>query len=333
MCQSLAGPVVDDLVSREALRALEPAGLEASLAAIAEVERERAEGSRHWQLRRERARYEVERAARQYQAVEPENRLVARELERRWEESLKAQRQLEEEHERWQRTAPGRLSTADEEAIRSLAADLPTVWRAGTTTAAERQRAARLLLDGVRVTVDKASERVEVELRWAGGLVQRHTLSRPVKRYDLQSDDPVLVEWLQRLCAERLSSAAIAERLNAEGFRPPKRTDHFTGSIVQRLTSRLGLTRRQRHGIPVGLGRDEYRPAALARRLGISRDTVKRWVRVGWLTVRRDADGHHVIWANAAELRRLRELHRLPRTWATKERRDGLKQPKPRPER
>ena len=333
LCQSLAGPVVDDLVGREILTALEPAGLEASLAAIAEVERERAEGSRHWQLRRERARYEVERAARQYQAVEPENRLVARELERRWEESLKVQRQLEEEYERWQRTAPSRLSTADEEAIRSLAADLPTVWRAGTTTAAERQRVARLLLDGVRVTVDKTSERVEVELRWAGGLVRRHTLSRPVKRYDLQSDYPQLVERLQRLCAERLSSAEIAERLNAEGFRPPKRTDHFTGSIVQRLTSRLGLTRRQRHGSPVGLGRDEYRPAALARRLGISRDTVKRWVRVGWLTVRRDADGHHVIWADTAELRRLRELHRLPRTWATKERLDELKQPKPRPER
>ena len=279
------------------------------------------------------ARYEVERAARQYQAVEPENRLVARELERRWEESLKAQRQLEEEYERWQRTAPGRLSTADEEAIRSLAADLPTVWRAATTTAAERQRAARLLLDGVKVTVNKTSEHVAVELRWAGGLVRRHTLSRPVKRYDLQSDYPLLVERLQRLCAERLSSAAIAERLNAEGFRPPKRTDHFTGSIVQRLTSRLGLTRRQRHGSAVGLSRDEYRPAGLARRLGISRDTVKRWVRVGWLTVRRDADGHHVIWADAAELRRLGELYRLPRTWATKERLEELKQPKPRPER
>ena len=259
LCQSLAGPVVDDLVGREILGALEPAGLEASLAAIAEVERERAEGSRHWQLRRERARYEVERAARQYQAVEPENRLVARELERRWEESLKVQRQLEEEYERWQRTAPGRLSTADEEAIRSLAADLPTVWRAGTTTAAERQRPARLLLDGVRRHGGQGQRAVEVELAWAGGLVRRHTLSRPVKRYDLQSDYPRLVERLRALCAERLSSAAIAERLNAEGFRPPKRTDRFTGSIVQRLTSRLGLMRRQRHGSPAGLGRDEYR--------------------------------------------------------------------------
>ncbi len=101
--------------------------------------------------------------------------------------------------------------------------------------------------------------------------------------------------------------------------------------MVQRLTSHLGLMRRQRHGSPAGLARDEYRPAGLARRLGISRDTVRRWLRAGWLTVRRDDDGHHVIWADAGELRRLRELHQLPRTWANKDRLAELKKPKPRP--
>ena len=197
------------------------------------VERERAELARHWQLRRERAGYEAERAARQYQACEPENRLVGRELERRWEEALKAQRQLEDEYERWQRTAPGRLSPDDERAIRSLAADLPAVWRAATTTPAERQRIARLLIEQVSVAVDKASERVDVELRWVGGPVESHTLSRPVRRYDLQSDYPRLVERLRACAAEGLSSAAIAERLNAEGFRPPKRADRFTGEMVR----------------------------------------------------------------------------------------------------
>jgi hypothetical protein len=65
----------------------------------------------------------------------------------------------------------------------------------------------------------------------------------------------------------------------------------------------------------------------------MSRDTVRRWLRAGWLTARRDAEGHHVIWADAAERRRLRELHRLPRTWANKGRLAELKKPKRRPER
>jgi DNA invertase Pin-like site-specific DNA recombinase len=331
LCQGVSGLLIDELVRGQILAAVEPAALEASLAAVAEVERERSELSRHWQLRRERARYEVDRAARQYQACEPENRLVGRELERRWEEAMKLGRQVEDEYERWQRCAPGRLSADDERAIRSLAADLPAVWQAATTTPAERQRIARLLIEHVSVTVDKASERVDAELHWVGGLAESHTLGRPVTRYDLQSDYPRLVERLRALCDERLSSAAIAERLNVEGFRPPKRTIRFTGSMVLRLTSQLGLGRRERHGSPVGLGRDEYRPMGLARRLGMSRDTVRRWLRAGWLSVRRDAEGHHVIWADAADLRRLRELHRLPRTWANKGRLAELKKPTSRP--
>src|SRR3954466_7722866 len=126
--------------------AVERAALEASLAAVAGVERERAELARHWQLRRERAACEADRAARQFQACEPGNRLVGRELERRWEETLRSRRQLEDEYERWQRTAPGRLSPGDERAIRSLAGDLPAVWRAATTAggeAADRQAPGR----------------------------------------------------------------------------------------------------------------------------------------------------------------------------------------------
>jgi DNA invertase Pin-like site-specific DNA recombinase len=333
LCQSLSGQKLDELVAGQVLAAVAPAALEASLAAEAAVEQERAALLQHWQLRRERARYEAERAGRQFHACEPENRLVARELERRWEEALRQQRQLEEEFERWQRAVPARLSPADRDAIRALAADLPAVWQAATTTPADRQRIARLLLERVVVTVDKNSERVDVALHWAGGLVAAHTLARPVRRYDQQADYPRLVQRLRELSKQRLGAAAIAARLNAEGFRPPKRTDHFTRVMVLRLLTQLGLSRRPPHGSRAGLGRHEYRPTGLARRLGIGRDTVRRWLRVGWVNVRRDADGHCILWADADELRRLRELHRLPRTWANKARLAELQKPKQPPAR
>jgi DNA invertase Pin-like site-specific DNA recombinase len=331
LCQGVSARVLDDLVAGQLLAAVEPAALEASLAAVAEVEQERAALARQWQLRRERARTEAERAARQFHLCEPENRLVARTLERRWEEALHQQRQVEEEFERWQRAAPAQLSAADRAAVRALAADLPAVWHAATTTPADRQRVARLLLDRIDVTVDKESERVAVVLHWVGGLVREHTLSRPVRRYDQQADYPRLVERLRAWAAELRTAADMAARLNAEGFRPPKRVARFTADMAGRLLSQLGLQRRPPHGSTVGLGPDEYRPAGLARRVGLCRDTVRRWLRAGWLTVRRDADGHHVIWADADELRRLRELHDLPRTWANKTRLAELKKPKPRP--
>ena len=333
LCQSLSGQCLDDLVADQILAAVEPAALQASLAAVADVERERAELLKQWNLRLERARYEVERACRQYQACEPENRLVARELERRWEEALRQQRQLEEEFETWQRTAPSQLSAQQQEAIRVLATDLPGLWQAKTTTPQERQRMVRLLLERATVVVDKESERVDVELHWLGGHLSRHTLKRPVSRYDQQADWPRLKRRLKELCGSKLSAAEIARRLNDEGFRPPKRTDHFTGSMVQRLTTQQGLKRRRRHGSTSGLGQDEYRPAGLAAKLGVKRDTVRRWMRVDWVNVRKDDEGHHIIWADADELQRLRQLHELPRTWANKARLAELKKPKQRPAR
>jgi DNA invertase Pin-like site-specific DNA recombinase len=334
LCQGLSNAsTLEDLIAGQLLAAVEPAALEASLAAVAGVERQRAELARQWQLRRERAAIAVDRAARQYQACEPENRLVARELERRWEEALKQQRQLDDEYDRFVRSAPAELSDKALSSIRALAADLPAVWSAATTTPADRQRIARLLLERIVVTVDRTSERVDVELHWVGGAVRSHTLTRPVSRYGHQSNYPRLVARLRELCAGRLNSSAIAERLNAEGFCPPKRTTRFSGEMVRRLTAHLGLARRARHGSSTGLGPDEYRPMGLARRLGISRDTVRRWLRTGWVTARRDEEGHRVIWADASELRRLRELHQLPRTWANKARLAKLKKPKPRPAR
>lgn len=313
------------------LAAVAPASLEASLAAVAGVEEERAALTRQWHLKRERVAFEVDRAARQSHACEPENRLVGHALEQLWEQTLGRQRQLEEEFERSQRSAPARLSESAASVIRALARDLPRVWSAPTTTAADRQRIARFLLERVVITVDKASERVEVVLHWFGGCFQSRTLVRPVTRYSTQSDFSRMVERLRELCRTRETSRAIAERLNADGFQPPKRTSKFTASMIARLTSHLGFSRRQRPGSMSDLAADEYRPIGLARHLALSRDTIRRWMRAGWLNARREAEGHHILWADAEELKRLRELSALPRTRANKPRLAVLKQPKRRP--
>ena len=258
LCQGLSNAsTLEGLVARQLLAAVEPAALEASLAAVAGGERQRAELTRQWQLRRERAALDVDRAARQYRACEPENRLVARELDRRWEEALKQQRQLDDAYARFVRSAPAELSEQALSSIRALAADLPAVWSASTTTPADRQRIARPLLERVVVTVDKASERVDVVLHWIGGAVRAHTITRPVTRCGQQSDYPRLVARLRELCTGRDNAAEIAERLNAEGFCPPKRAKRFTGEMVRRLTAELGLARRPRHGRTTGLGPDE----------------------------------------------------------------------------
>src|SRR5713226_5343331 len=152
-CQHLVGPCLDTFVSQQVLLALEPAALELSLTATERVEQERAELDRLWQQRRERAAYEVERAARQYQVVEPEHRLVARTLEHAWEEKLAAQQQLEEEYHRFVRQQPRVLSDAEREAIRRLTTDIPALWAAPTTTVADREEIIRQVVERVIVDV------------------------------------------------------------------------------------------------------------------------------------------------------------------------------------
>lgn len=163
--------------------------------------------------------------------------------------------------------------------------------------------------------------------------MRSHTITRPVGRYSQYSDYPRLVARLREWCTGRRNSAEIAQQLNAEGFRPLKRTKQFTSEMVRRLTVHLGFLRRQRHGSTTGLEPEDYRPMGLARCLGIGRETVRRWLSVGWLNVRRDQEGHHLIWADASELHRLGELYDLPRTWANKKRLAKLKKPTQRPAR
>jgi DNA invertase Pin-like site-specific DNA recombinase len=333
-CLQLAAGPLDAFVSRQVLRALEPAALELSLQAGADLERERERLARHWQQRRERAAYEVGRAARQYQAVEPENRLVARTLEQLWEQALLGQRQLEEAYDRFQREQPRELTATDREAIRSLAGDLPGLWAAPTTTPADRQAVVRHLLERVVVDVQGTSEVVEVTLHWAGGLLSHSHIRRPVARYDQLRDYEPLVEHVVELRRAAFTAAQIAAQLNREGFHPPNRRTTFTPGMVRQLLCRRGLTgSRPRAATPDRvLGKDEWWVNPLAEKLAVAPSTVNRWLHRGWLHGRRlpGAGGQWVAWADEAEVERLRRLRAYRRGRDERHYPTDLTTPKPR---
>jgi exonuclease VII large subunit len=125
MCLSIVGPALDRFVEARALEALAPASLDLALEAAGNVAEERRRLDRNWKQRLERAQYEADRAARRYHCVEPENRLVARQVESEWEAQLAEQRQLEEQYRRFERDHPSGLTDLEREAIRRLSADIP----------------------------------------------------------------------------------------------------------------------------------------------------------------------------------------------------------------
>lgn len=319
-CQSLSGASLESFVVERLLQAVYPASLELSLAASEDIERERKQLDDHWQQRLTRSRYEVEQARRQYAAVDPEHRLVARELERRWDEALRTQEQLQADYTRFQQECPKQLSPDERKQILALSEDLPALWLAATTTPEDRQTVARLLLEQVTVTVEANTDRVDVELRWAGGFISRHLLSRPVQTYEQLSNYEELMARINGLRAQRKTLSEIAAALNAEGFHPPKRSPRFTPAILSCFLRDRGV---RSGSLPRSvtdeqhLRANEWWLADLAAKLSMPIATLHRWQRVGWVASRKvtAAGGRWAIYADADEMLRLRRLRDAPRGW------------------
>jgi len=315
-CQQVAGSCVDGYVTGLLLAAMAPAALEVSLAAAGQAEAQRAQVDRIWRQRLERAEFAVGRARRQYQLAEPENRLVVRQLEKDWEAALAERQRLGEEYDRFTAARPRRLTAAERQQIQALAADLPAVWNAPTTTGADRKQLIRHLIEQVRITVLGASEKVDVEVTWVGGHRTAAQITRPVACLTQLSYYPQLAARARELAADGCTTAQIAERLNAEGFRPPKRIPAFTPNAVTDLLRALGIHRSQ---VPARRNRPapaqhEWWLRDLADHLGMSAITLDAWVRRGWATgYLHPAIKRTVVRAGPAEVERLRALHHVPR--------------------
>ena len=337
VCQGLAGGVLDELVAEQVLTALKPAALELDLVAGDDLERERARLHQDRRQELERARYEAERAFRQYDAVEPGNRLVVRELERRWEEALTERRRLDEEYARFSRDQPRGLSAGEREQIRAWARNLPALWHAATTAAADRQRIVRLLVQEVVVTVRGESEWVEVTIHWAGGFRSNHELVRPVQRYQQMAGFDGLMSRIDELREAGRTLTEVAEQLNREGFHPPKRSARFTSAILAGLLAKRGRTGPRPRVVaePGVLGEHEWLLTDLARELAMPPATLHRWVRVGWVHARKlpTPGGQWAIWADSEELGRMSQLRTCPHDWSNEQMFVQLTKPKARDDR
>jgi hypothetical protein len=299
-----------------------------SLQAATDIKRERERLHEHWRQRLERAQYESDRAERQYQSVEPENRLVARTLEQRWEESLQQERQLREEYHRFLAETPANLSDTDVERIRALSQNISALWHAPDTTAQERKAIVRCLVDQVVVHVEPHSEYVDVTIHWHGGFKSQHQVVRPVRCYSQLRDYDLLVARIKALHQQGKSVPAIAEQLNLEGFTTPSRRTVFsTGTlapIMKRLRLRGELSRSDL------LGPDEWWIRDLATELKVPIHKVYYWATHGWIHARKAPSGKHwILWADDDELKRLEKL-KLQRNSHTAQRNPELTTPKAR---
>jgi hypothetical protein len=282
-CQEVRGDVVDEAVAGAFLEAMQPAQLEISLATLSQIEARARQIDHQWEEQIERAQYEADLARRRLMAVEPEHRLVARTLEREWNEKLAQLERLRREAERRPPAAAGLATGAERAQILALAQDLPAVWHAETTHPGERKQLLRCLIRDVTLT--RGETAIRVGIRWQTGACTTLEVPRPPHGYALYRTDPAVVQRIRELAAAH-TDREIAAVLNQEGY-TTGRGNPFTWRQARHVRVSRGIARecpevgRGCGDQPRGDGR--YSAPAAARRLGVDLTTVHDWCRSGRL--------------------------------------------------
>lgn len=280
-CQSIGGRGIDHAVAEAFLEAVSPASLNVHLQALERIQLEQDVALRPLELQLERARYESDRAYRQYDAVEPENRLVARTLERQWNESLKRVREIEAYLGERRKGLEQRFSKIEIEQIRNLAYDLPAVWN--TATNKDRKRLLKAAVEEVLLTRNDAD--ITVKIVWAGGAVTEKMvhLPKPGKERATSLD---VVELVRRL-AEKFTDDQIARVLIRQGRQTPTGLPYDRHKVAN-LRRTYGIPRYEE---PKDEQPDSYTAQQASQILRVSIPTIHNWLNAGFIKGRQVSKG------------------------------------------
>jgi DNA invertase Pin-like site-specific DNA recombinase len=272
-CQSMAGVGIDQAIGALVFEALTPVSLEMSVAVQQEIHGRLEQADRLRQQHVQRARYEADLARQRYVQVDPQNRLVADELEADWNRKLQQLANAQQDYERGRQIDRARLDDTTRARIVALATDVPALWSDPATAPRERKRIVRLLIEDV--TALKSETQIALHVRFKGGATRTLTLAAP-RRENAHVAAEIDALLNDHTCAE------IARLLNARGLRTSRGQRPFDGDRVDYLRRAYGLKSRY----------DRLRQAGaltlseVAGKLGVSIHTVKLWRRSGRLPVR-----------------------------------------------
>ena len=295
-CISFGGMRINREVGAEVITRLQPLGIEAALAAQTSQRRSSDDKRHQVELALERARYEVTRARRQYDSVDPDNRLVAAELEKRWNERLTLVRTLESELDELTASPATELTPADRERLMTLGGDLQRAWWSAGVTSETKKRIVRTLIDEIIVrVVDNA---LDLVIRWHGG---DHSALKVKKNRSGQHRWAAEGETIDlvRVLARQMPDKAIASVLNRVG-KTTGRGNGWTQSRVCSLRSHNGIAT-YRDGERRARGEVTLDEAAVA--LSVSPSTVRRLIYDGQLSANQLCKGAPWI-IRAADLER-----------------------------
>ena len=289
-CQRVGGRRLHETVLAELLAALAPACLAATVQAMSDTEAQFRQNLAVFERALERARFEAGRALRQYDNVEPENRLVARTLEAVLEDKLTAVRTAENQLAAQQARRPVTLTEQETDWITTAGADLRAIFQAPATTNAQRKELIRAVITEVTVTVqdnggDDTARTCQVQIIWQGGASTRLQMPVPASGHHCRVTSEDTLDLIRRL-ASRYDDTTIAQILSQQNRRTATGLP-FRKTHVRALRARHGIPGYQAPPGNVTPGCQDAAVVSIteaARQLGVSTATIYRWLRDGFVT-------------------------------------------------
>ena len=287
-CQRVTGACINDAIGELLVREMNPMALEMAIDVQRELQLrvEQADRLRYREV--ERARYEADAARRRYLRVDPDNRLVADELEAIWNDKLRAVKAAQQEYERRRRHDGHVIDDAQRERIWSLATDFPRLWKAATASDRDRKRMIRLIVEDVTLVREHALIRVHVRFR--GGKTESLEVTPPPNSWQRRLTSPEAVAEIDRLLDDHTLDE-IAEILNRRGYRSGNGL-LFTRQILKNICAAYRLKSRRKRLLEQAL----IPRRELAERLGVGCQTIARWHRAGRLQAKRCNDKNEYLF-------------------------------------
>lgn len=293
-CSSIRAEPLDQAVAKRIMEILQPAELELALLSMDKLIGQDNTANKSWQLALEQSQFEVERAYRQYDLSEPENRLVVRTLEAKWNEKLLALSQLKEEYEQYKAKRAWSPTDDDRHMIMRLAEDIPRIWNAPTTIMKDRKRLVRLLIEDVTVTCQPLDPDVHLGIRWRSRHSELIHTKKALPPSITRKHVPDTVKLITEL-AKTMSSTEIADHFNKNGYHTPEgRT--FTESSIAWLRYRYKIPGLVKH-------ENELTVKEVATKFNVSPGVVYYWLETGKIQGNRKGPGcpYRIIIDEATE--------------------------------
>lgn len=310
VCQRLPAPPIDEQVVRWFFEALAPAPIDVSVQILNDADASRATTLAARRQQVQRLRYTASRAERQYQHVDPENRLIAAELERRWEAAIRELRDAEAQLSRDEHTAPVFAIPADAlEALHDVGPRLPELWQQSLFSSAQKKSLLRSLIDKVVVhrLGGRRGDRLHIRVVWRGGATTSVDLSVSVGRFADRTGAAEMEATILRLAREGKSDSDIAAQLAAQGHRSA-RAATVLPSAVRTIRLRHRLLNRECQSHPRRVA-GYWTIPQLAEKLNISRHWISDRIHNGTIVVAKDAaSGCYLFPDNLETLRQFKRL-------------------------